>query len=81
MTKQHRGDDAVKDVLKTDNPVILSYARSVLSEAGIESFVLDEGMASMYGGGIPFVEKRLSVADDHAARARDLLAEALKDDT
>ena len=49
----------------------------MLAEAGIESFVLDSGMASMYGGGIDFVQQRLSVADEDAGEAEDLLAKAL----
>ena len=67
----------MKDVLKTADPVKLSFARSVLRDAGIESFVLDEGMASMYGGGIEFVKKRLSVIDEDADRAQRLIDEAL----
>lgn len=67
----------MKDVLKTADPVKLSFARSVLRDAGIESFVLDEGMASMYGGGIEFVKKRLSVIDEEAERAQRLIDEAL----
>lgn len=67
----------MKDVLKTADPVKLSFARSVLRDAGIESFVLDEGMASMYGGGIEFVKKRLSVIDEDAERAQRLIDEAL----
>ena len=67
----------MKDVLKTADPVKLSFARAVLRDAGIESFVLDEGMASMYGGGIEFVKKRLSVIDEDADRAQRLIDEAL----
>ncbi|GLK53790.1 MAG: hypothetical protein CMF76_11440 [Maricaulis sp.] len=67
----------MKDVLKTADPVKLSFARAVLRDAGIESFVLDEGMASMYGGGIEFVKKRLSVIDEEADRARQLIDDAL----
>lgn len=63
----------MKDVLKTADPVKLSFARSVLRDAGIESFVLDEGMASMYGGGLEFVKRRLSVADDDVPAARRAL--------
>jgi hypothetical protein len=70
----------MKDVLKTDNPVTLSFARSVLDGAGIANFVLDAGMASLYGGGITFVEQRLAVADEDEVEARRLLGEALKDD-
>jgi len=69
----------MKDVLKTDNPVTLSFAQSVLRDAGIESFVLDAGMASLYGGGIAFIRQRLAVADEDEARARRELDAALKD--
>nr|WP_238934950.1 DUF2007 domain-containing protein [Maricaulis parjimensis] len=65
--------------MKTPDPVKLSFARSVLNDAGIENFVFDEGMASMYGGGIDFVEKRLAVVDEDAAEAKRLLAEAFRD--
>ena len=69
----------MKDVLKTDNPVTLSFAQSVLRDAGIESFVLDAGMASLYGGGVQFIRQRLAVADEDEARARRELDAALKD--
>jgi len=69
----------VKDVLKTADPVKLSFAQSVLRDAGIESFVLDEGMASMYGGGIEFVKKRLSVADEDAEAAERALDAAFSE--
>ncbi|MEA1942993.1 MAG: DUF2007 domain-containing protein [Pseudomonadota bacterium] len=69
----------MKDVLKTADPVKLSFAQSVLRDAGIESFVLDEGMASMYGGGIEFVKKRLSVADEDAEAAKRALDEAFSE--
>lgn len=70
----------MKDVLKTDNPVTLSFARSVLDGAGIENFVFDAGSASLYGGGIPFIEQRLAVSDDDEAQARRELDAALKDE-
>lgn len=69
----------MKDVLKTADPVKLSFAQSVLRDAGIESFVLDEGMASMYGGGIEFVKKRLSVTDEDAEAAQRALDEAFSE--
>lgn len=69
----------MKDVLKTADPVKLSFAQSVLRDAGIESFVLDESMASLYGGGIDFVIKRLSVANDDVHAAQRALAEAFSE--
>lgn len=69
----------MKDILKTPDPVKLSFAQSVLNDAGIDNFVLDEGMSNLYGGGIDFVTKRLAVANEDAGEAQRLLAEAFRD--
>ncbi|MCW5724862.1 MAG: DUF2007 domain-containing protein [Maricaulaceae bacterium] len=66
----------MKEILRTSDPVKLSWAQAMLAGAGIDSVVLDAGMASMLGGGIPFIRKRLMVDDDDADEARQLLAEA-----
>jgi hypothetical protein len=60
----------VKLVFKVDDPVKLSFAQAVLKEAGIESVVLDEHVSSLYGGDIPFSQRRVMVddEDEHAAR-------------
>jgi hypothetical protein len=68
----------VKEVLRTNDPVQLSFAESVLREAGIEPVLLDEGMASMYAGSLPFIERRIMVIDEEAHQARTILAEALR---
>lgn len=69
----------MKDILKTPDPVKLSFAQSVLNDAGIDNFVFDEGMSNLYGGGIDFVTKRLAVPNEDAAEAQRLLAEAFRD--
>ncbi|MCR9267412.1 MAG: DUF2007 domain-containing protein [Alphaproteobacteria bacterium] len=69
----------MKDILKTPDPVKLSFAQSVLNDAGIGNFVLDEGMSNLYGGGIEFVTKRLAVSDEDAVEAERLLAEAFRE--
>tara|TARA_Y100000052_G_C2888313_1_gene49540 strand:+ start:163 stop:414 length:252 start_codon:yes stop_codon:yes gene_type:complete len=79
VTKQHRDDIGVKDILKTPDPVKLSFAQSVLNDAGIDNFVFDEGMSSLYGGGIDFVTKRLAVANEDAAEAERLLDAAFRE--
>lgn len=66
----------MKDVLKTQDPVKLSFAEDVLRQAGIESVVLDAATSSLYGGGLPFIKRRLSVSDDDASLAIRLLDEA-----
>ena len=70
----------MKEVLKTNDPVKFSFAESQLSDADIETFVLDEGMSTMYGG-VPMFTKRLMVCDEDEGPARRILDEALRDDT
>ena len=69
----------MKEVLRTNDPVKLSFAESVLGDAGIESVTLDEGMSSLYGGGLPFIKRRLMVVDEDASRAASLLEEAFRE--
>ena len=64
----------MKTILKTINPVTLSFAEAILKDAGIESFVLDRH-ASMVDGSIGAVPRRLVVIDsdrDAAIRALEL---------
>ncbi|SDM23846.1 DUF2007 domain-containing protein [Maricaulis salignorans] len=70
----------MKEVLRTNDPVRLSYAQSLLNDAGIEGVVLDEGMSTLYGGGLPFIKRRLMVVDEDEAEALRLLAEALPEE-
>ena len=70
----------MKEVLRTNDPVKFSFAESQLSDADIETFVLDEGMSTMYGG-VPMFSKRLMVSDADETTARRILAEVLQDET
>jgi hypothetical protein len=63
----------VKEVLRTNDPVRISFAESLLADSEIESFKLDDSMSDLYGGGLPFIKKRLMVADDDELRARRVL--------
>ena len=63
-------------VLKSNNPVILSYAADVLGQAGIDSVVFDTH-ASIMDGSMAMVPRRLMVADDDFARADLLLRQAV----
>jgi putative signal transducing protein len=69
----------VKEVLRTNDPVKLSYAQSLLRDADIEPIVLDQGMSSMYGGGLPVIRTRIMVIDEDADEAARLLAELQED--
>ncbi|RKR00409.1 putative signal transducing protein [Maricaulis maris] len=69
----------MKEVLRTNDPVKLSYAQSLLRDADIEPIVLDQGMSSMYGGGLPVIRTRIMVIDEDAAEAASILAELQED--
>ncbi len=64
------------EVLKTSNPVRLSFLRTVLADAGIETFVADAGAASLWGSTIP---SRLMVDEDDLAQAKRVIAAAEAD--
>ena len=65
----------MKELLRTNNFVYLSYAQAVLQDAGIDSLVFDSHMSVMEGS-LGVLPRRLMVADWDIGRARQLLAEA-----
>ena len=65
----------MQTVLLTNDPVRISFLRVLLRDAGIECQVFDE-FASGVEGSIGAIPRRLVVADDDAAEARSILAEA-----
>ena len=58
----------MKELLRSNNPVELSWAAAVLAEAGIESQLLDQH-ASIMEGSLVAIERRLMVANEEATRA------------
>ena len=67
----------MREVLKSNNPVDLSFAEAVLKDAGIDSVVFDENMSVM-DGSMVILPRRLMVSDDDGPRAEQLLRDALK---
>ena len=63
-------------VLKSNNPVVLSYAGDLLSQAGIESVVFDTH-ASIMDGSMAMVPRRLMVLDEDHPRAEALLRQVV----
>ncbi|HEU5473089.1 MAG TPA: DUF2007 domain-containing protein [Actinophytocola sp.] len=63
------------ELLRTNDPVLLSFADSVLSDAGIEHGVADAHM-SVIDGSIGALPRRIMVADDRLDEARALLTDA-----
>jgi uncharacterized protein (DUF1786 family) len=67
----------VKQVLRTDDPVKVSYAKSCLAEAGIEAFVMDQATASVFAGVFEHAKIRIMVIDEDEDEAVKVLSEAL----
>jgi hypothetical protein len=66
----------MKELLRTNDVVLLSFASALLRDAAIEPAVLDTH-TSILEGSIGAIPRRLMVADDDYARARALLDDAL----
>ncbi len=62
----------MKEVLRTNDPVRLSYAMTLLEDGGCHPFCADKFMASMEGS-ISALERRILVPDEVADQARELL--------
>lgn len=65
----------MREVLRSNDAVVISFAQAVLQEAGIGNFVADLHM-SVAEGSIGAFPRRLQVASDDYAAARRALAEA-----
>jgi len=65
----------MKELLRSNDPVRLSWAEALLAAAGIESVIADRH-TSIIEGSIGAIPRRILVADEDLARARRLLAEA-----
>ncbi|HMN70909.1 MAG TPA: DUF2007 domain-containing protein [Rhodoblastus sp.] len=63
------------ELLRTNDPVLLSFAEAVLASEKIEFFVADRHM-SVLEGSLGFIRRRLLVAEGDSARARAALQEA-----
>ena len=64
----------MREVLRTNDLVLLSWATATMRGAGIEPFVFD-GYASVIEGSIGALQRRLMVATDDYPRAKRLVDE------
>ena len=65
----------MKELLRTNDLVRLSWLGALLKDAGIESIVLDANM-SLLEGSVGILQRRLMVIDDDLDAARAILAES-----
>ena len=68
----------MKELLRTNNPVRLSWLQALLSDSGIESLVLDHH-TSLIEGSIGAIPRRLMVSDRDFISARAVLSQAGED--
>ncbi len=65
----------MKELLRTNELVFLSWAEAILRAEGIEPFVLD-GHTSVLEGSTYAIRRRLMVVDEDYDRARRLMIDA-----
>jgi putative signal transducing protein len=65
----------MKELLRTNNIVRLSWAQALLADSGIDSIVLDHH-TSLVEGSIGAIPRRLMVAERDHRRAGALIVEA-----
>lgn len=65
----------MKELIRTNDAVIISFVESLLKDAGIGSLVADQNM-SVLDGSIGILPRRVLVPDDDLDAARRLLADA-----
>ncbi len=65
----------MKDLIRTNNPVLISYVESLLKSLDIRYFVADQAISAAEGS-IGMFPRRILVDEDHFARARQLMIDA-----
>jgi len=65
----------MKELLRTNDPVRLSWLQALLDDSGIDSLILDHH-TSLVEGSIGAIPRRLVVAERDYRRARALIAAA-----
>jgi hypothetical protein len=65
----------MKEIIRTNDQVLISYVEVLLRDAGIQIMVADQNM-SVLDGSIGALPRRVLVADDDAEEARGILTDA-----
>ena len=63
------------ELIRTNDAVLLSFAESLMKDAGIHCFIADEGM-SILEGSLGMLPRRLLVEADREDDARKILKDA-----
>jgi putative signal transducing protein len=65
----------VIEIMRTNDPVALSFAESLMKDAGIFAMIADQGM-SILEGSLGILQRRLLVDGERVDEARRLLTDA-----
>ncbi|MCB2113694.1 MAG: DUF2007 domain-containing protein [Parvularculaceae bacterium] len=65
----------MKELLRTNNPALLSYVEALLSEAGLSFYIADRNI-SVVEGSIGAFPRRVLIAEEDEDCARRLLSDA-----
>ncbi|WP_448951376.1 putative signal transducing protein [Labrys neptuniae] len=65
----------MEEIVRTNDPVLISYIEALLTEAGVIHLVLDTHM-SVLEGSLGMIQRRILVDTDQSALARMRLTEA-----
>ena len=65
----------MKELIRTNDPVLLSFAQSLMRDAGIHCLIADEGM-SILEGSLGMLPRRFLVEADRGDEARAILKDA-----
>lgn len=65
----------MKELIRTNDAVVLSFVESLMKDAGIASLIADQGM-SILEGSLGLLPRRFLVADEDAEAARRILIDA-----
>jgi hypothetical protein len=65
----------VIEIMRSNDPVALSFAQSLMKDAGIYAMIADQGM-SVLEGSLGILQRRLLVDSDREGEARRILKDA-----
>lgn len=65
----------MQELIRANDPVLLSFAASLMKEAGIHHMIADQSM-SVLEGSLGLLPRRFLVEDERAEEARQILRDA-----
>jgi hypothetical protein len=63
------------ELLRTNDPVLISFVEALMRDAGVTFFIADQNMSIMEGS-LGVLPRRVMVADDELSKARSILTDA-----